>query len=105
MPAPILVLTCGNPSRGDDALGSALHELLVAHKRATGDLCEVEVLTDFQLQIEHAVDLAGRDCVSFADASVSCDEPVQMPGLGAVGLPAGERAGTAGCLHSGNPRL
>ncbi|MGD9021435.1 MAG: hydrogenase maturation protease [Lysobacterales bacterium] len=78
MPAPILVLTCGNPSRGDDALGSALHDLIEAHKRETGELFEVEVLTDFQLQIEHAVDLEGRECVIFADASINCAEPFEM---------------------------
>jgi hydrogenase maturation protease len=81
MPAPILVLTCGNPSRGDDALGTGLHDLLVAHKRDTGELPEVEVLTDFQLQIEHAVDLQGRDCIIFADASVNCAEPFEMKTL------------------------
>ena len=78
MPAPILVLTCGNPSRGDDALGHALFELLVAHKRDTGELAEVEIFTDFQLQIEHAVDLEGRDCVIFADASINCAEPFEI---------------------------
>ena len=78
MPAPILVLTCGNPSRGDDALGSALHDLIVAYKRETGELGEVEVLTDFQLQIEHAVDLEGRECVIFADASINCAEPFEL---------------------------
>ena len=78
MPAPILVLTCGNPSRGDDALGSALFDLIEAYKRETGGLDEVEVLTDFQLQIEHAVDLEGRECVIFADASINCAEPFEL---------------------------
>jgi hydrogenase maturation protease len=81
MPAPILILTCGNPSRGDDALGSALHDLLEEHKRETGELAEVEVLTDFQLQIEHAVDLEGRESVIFADASINCAEPFTMTPL------------------------
>ena len=78
MPAPILILTCGNPSRGDDALGSALHDMIEAHKRETGGLDEVEVLTDFQLQIEHTVDLEGRECVIFADASINCAEPFEL---------------------------
>ena len=81
MTAPILMLTCGNPSRGDDALGAALHDLLVAHKRDTGELAELEVFTDFQLQIEHAVDLEGRERVIFADASIDCAEPFEMKPL------------------------
>lgn len=84
MTAPVLVLTCGNPSRGDDALGSALHDLLEAHKLDTGELPELEVLTDFQLQIEHAVDLEDRECIIFADASVACAEPFEMKPLNAA---------------------
>lgn len=77
-PAPILVLTYGNPSRGDDALGPALYTLLEEHQRNTGELADVEVLTDFQLQIEHAVDLEQREYVLFVDASVSCAEPFEI---------------------------
>ena len=51
---PILIFTYGNPSRGDDALGPAMFDLLEKHKRETGELDRVELLTDFQLQIEHA---------------------------------------------------
>jgi hydrogenase maturation protease len=65
----ILVLAWGNPSRGDDALGPALAgRLEAAHVPA-------EVLTDFQLQPEHATDLDGRSLVLFVDASVSCAAP------------------------------
>lgn len=78
MPAPILIFTWGNPSRGDDALGPALYDLLESHKRQTGELTEVELLTDFQLQIEHAVDLEERECIIFVDASVSCADPYEM---------------------------
>jgi len=81
MPAPILIFTWGNPSRGDDALGPALYDQLETHKRESGELPEVELLTDFQLQIEHAVDLEGRDCIIFVDASVSCEEPYEMERL------------------------
>ena len=34
----VLVFGIGNPSRGDDALGSALHDMMEAHKRETGGL-------------------------------------------------------------------
>ena len=70
MTAPLLVFGYGNPSRGDDALGPLLLERL-----AELDLPHVELLTDFQLQVEHAVDLQGRELVLFIDASVSCAPP------------------------------
>ena len=79
--APILVLTWGNPSRGDDALGPALFDMLEKHKRQTTELDDVELLTDFQLQIEHAVDLEQRERVVFVDASVSCKAPFEMQSL------------------------
>ena len=75
--APILIFTYGNPSRGDDALGPAMYDLLVKHQQETSDLDRVELLTDFQLQIEHAVDLHKRESVLFIDAGVSCAEPFE----------------------------
>lgn len=64
---PLLVLAVGNPSRGDDALGPLLLEGLTADGLAAqGD---VELLTDFQLQVEHALDLEGRQAVLFVDAA------------------------------------
>ena len=77
MRAPVLILTYGNPSRGDDALGPAMFELLEQHKLETSQLDEVDLFTDFQLQIEHAVDLEDREYVLFIDASVSCPEPFE----------------------------
>ncbi len=77
-PAPVLIFTYGNPSRGDDALGPALFDRLVQHKQVTGDLGDVDLLTDFQLQIEHAVDLENRKYVLFVDAGVSCAEPFEV---------------------------
>ena len=66
-PAAWLVLAVGNPSRGDDALGPALLERLrAAGVDAAGD---VELLTDFQLQVEHALDLRQRRAVLFVDAA------------------------------------
>jgi len=63
--APVLVFGWGNPGRGDDALGPLLVERVEAM-----NLPGVECLTDFQLQIEHALDLKGRQRVLFVDASV-----------------------------------
>ena len=64
---PLLVLAVGNPSRGDDALGPRLVERL----RETGIGADdgVELMTDFQLQIEHALDVDGRRAVLFVDAA------------------------------------
>jgi hydrogenase maturation protease len=64
---PVLVLACGNPSRGDDALGPLLIERLQAHQ-GTGKLRRVDLLTDFQLQIEHVLDMRDRELVIFVDA-------------------------------------
>ena len=77
-PAPVLILTCGNPSRGDDALGPSMFDMLEAYKLETGQLDDVDVLTDFQLQIEHAVDLENRRKILFVDAGVTCREPFEL---------------------------
>ncbi len=74
----LLILAVGNPSRGDDALGPLLLERLEALWMLGGGGKGVELLTDFQLQIEHAVDLEGRALVLFVDASVSCPPPYQF---------------------------
>jgi hydrogenase maturation protease len=77
MPAPGLIITYGNPSRGDDALGPAMFDLLEKHKQENGRFTDIDLITDFQLQIEHAVDLENRDFVVFVDAGVSCAEPFE----------------------------
>ena len=73
--APLLVLAWGNPSRGDDALGPLLAERLLVHTEAAFLAGRVEVLTDFQLQVEHALDLVGRERVLFVDAALDLAEP------------------------------
>ena len=72
----VLVLAWGNPSRGDDALGPELVQRLerLAGQKA-GAWRDHEFLTDFQLQPEHATDLAERDLVLFADASAAGRAP------------------------------
>jgi len=69
-PSPILIIGIGNPSRGDDALGPLLIERLEALP-----LPAVELLTDFQLQVEYALDLQGRRQVVFVDASLDAPAP------------------------------
>jgi len=73
--APVLIFTYGNPSRGDDALGPAMFDLLEQYRQETGRRNDIDLLTDYQLQIEHAVDLEQREYVLFIDASVSCPAP------------------------------
>lgn len=72
---PLLVLAWGNPSRGDDALGPLLAERLLVHTQTAGLAKRVEVLTDFQLQVEHALDLVGRERILFVDAALDLAEP------------------------------
>ncbi|WP_415880173.1 hydrogenase maturation protease [Methylomonas sp. TEB] len=70
MTKPILVFGYGNPSRGDDAVGPLLLDYLAEHL----DLSNIELLSDFQLQIEHALDIQDREWVVFVDAVVDCQE-------------------------------
>lgn len=70
MTAATLVLGIGNPSRGDDALGPLFIERLQAL-----DLPDLECLTDYQLQVEHCLDLQGRAEVIFVDADASGEQP------------------------------
>jgi hydrogenase maturation protease len=73
--APVLVFGWGNLSRGDDALGP----LCLEHLRdALASDAEVECLDDYQLQIEHALDLVGRQRVLFIDASLTCQAPFEV---------------------------
>lgn len=76
MTAPLLIFGYGNPSRGDDAIGPALLDRLAAL-----NLPHVELLTDFQLQVEHAMDLQDRERVLFIDASISCVPPYMLTRL------------------------
>ena len=68
MPKAVLLFGYGNLSRGDDALGP----LLLEHVESHCSLDAIEILSDFQLQIEHALDLENRRLVLFVDASVAC---------------------------------
>lgn len=76
MPAPFLVIAYGNPSRGDDAAGPLLAERL-ANWLSAEQRDDVEVLCDFQLNIEHILDLQERSRVLIIDASCRVGEGVQ----------------------------
>lgn len=78
MPAKpiLLIFGYGNPGRGDDALGPLLLEQMEAR-----GFTDVECLTDFQLQVEHALDLEGRELALFIDAHLSCPPPFTFTAL------------------------
>ncbi|GIK86914.1 MAG: hydrogenase maturation protease [Burkholderiales bacterium] len=63
----LLVLAWGNDARGDDALGPAFCERASYVSDPPGT--STTFVDDFQLQPEHAVDVAGHDLVLFVDAS------------------------------------
>ncbi len=68
MSKPVLVIGYGNPSRGDDSLGPLTLDFIQRELNITN----IELITDFQLQIEHALDLQDRELVLFIDASMNC---------------------------------
>jgi hydrogenase maturation protease len=72
--APLLVFGWGNASRGDDALGPLFIQRLSSMLAPSAG---VECLDDYQLQVEHALDLVGRERVLFVDASLTCREPFE----------------------------
>lgn len=66
----LVVFGWGNESRGDDGLGPALLRRVEA-TAAPG----VTAIEDFQLQIEHALDLEGADLALFIDAGKDTPAP------------------------------
>lgn len=83
MTAPILVFGWGNPSRGDDALGPLLIQGL-SRQDANAACLDIDFLEDFQLQVEHAMDLVDRQRVLFVDASLDCTPPFEVSELRAA---------------------
>ena len=91
-PAPVLVIGIGNPSRGDDAIGP-----LAIDRLATLPLQGTELLTDFQLQVEHALDLVGRREVVFIDAAAAGPEPFSFE----LAVPQTDASATSHALSPG----
>jgi hydrogenase maturation protease len=75
MTAPVVIFAVGNPSRGDDAIGPECYGRL--EKMLKNEILAnvVELIEDFQLQIEHALDLHGRQLALFIDAGVDTPAP------------------------------
>jgi len=81
MTAPILIFAIGNESRGDDALAPLLLRSLEGYAGMAG---RVELIEDYQLQVEHVTDLLNRSAVLFIDADVSCIEPFHFSEIAAA---------------------
>ncbi len=75
MTAAVVIFAVGNPSRGDDALGpeccGQLEKWLKNEKLEEG----FDLIEDFQLQIEHALDLQDRQLALFIDAGANTPAP------------------------------
>src|SRR3989338_501237 len=80
MPVPILIFAIGNESRGDDALAPLLLRDLEGWVETAG---RVELIEDYQLQVEHVTDLLDRSAVLFVDADISCIEPFHFSKIAA----------------------
>jgi hydrogenase maturation protease len=66
----LVVFGWGNDARGDDGLGPLLLERVT--RAAWADVTTIE---DFQLQIEHALDLDGAEMALFLDAGRDTPDP------------------------------
>jgi len=71
-----LILGFGNPGRCDDGIGPAL-----AEQAEKWGLAGVEVTVDYQLNIEHAAEVAGAELVIFIDASLTAAAPFSFQRL------------------------
>lgn len=75
MTAPVVIFAVGNPSRGDDAIGPECCARLEQWLANEGLAERFELIEDFQLQIEHALDLQGRQLALFIDAGARTPGP------------------------------
>lgn len=66
----VLLIAYGNPGRGDDGLGPALAERI-----GRRGLPGVVIKIDYQLKVEHALDLSNAEVVVFADAQIGARAP------------------------------
>jgi hydrogenase maturation protease len=87
--AACLVIAIGNPSRGDDAFGPLLAERLLAWRStASGhvntDQEQVDIVVEQQCQVEHILDMQGRERVLFIDAAAQGPTEVQLQPLHAL---------------------
>ncbi|WP_051303298.1 hydrogenase maturation protease [Psychromonas aquimarina] len=65
---PLNLFTWGNPSRGDDAIGPRLHQIIAQIIKQSA-LEHIQLIEDFQLQPEHVFDINAQACLVFIDAA------------------------------------
>ena len=75
MSAPVVVFAVGNPSRGDDAIGPVICGRLAKWLENEMLTDRVELIEDFQLNVEHALDLQSRELALFIDAGENTPAP------------------------------
>lgn len=68
-----MVFAIGNDARGDDALGP-----LLARRIEQGGFANVSLFIEYQLQIEHALDLRDAAAVLFIDAAKGLAQPFEF---------------------------
>jgi hydrogenase maturation protease len=71
----VLLTAWGNISRGDDALGPILLQRLQAWAVSSGIAERFEWVDDFQLQIDHALNLEGKTLALYIDAGENTAAP------------------------------
>lgn len=80
----IVIFATGNPSRGDDAIGPLLLERLRAWLPGEPQGVRFELVEDFQLQVEHALDLEARALALFIDAGSATPAPFHFAAVRAA---------------------
>ena len=85
----LVVFGYGNPSRGDDAIGP----LLLGRVEGLGHN-HITCIEDFQLQIDHSLDLNDQDLALFIDAGTGTPKPFRFTKI----LPSGELSHTSHAL-------
>ena len=69
----LVVFAIGNDARGDDALGP-----LLARRIEQGGFADLSLFIEYQLQIEHALDLRDAAAVLFIDAAKGLARPFEF---------------------------
>lgn len=75
MIAPILIFAIGNESRGDDALAPLLARRLAVWLKENNLAGQCEILEEYQLQVEHVLDMQQRRLILFIDAGMDTPAP------------------------------
>lgn len=78
LPKPVLIFAYGNISRGDDALAPLLIEHLQQQHPTTVCGHPVRYLCEYQIQVEHILDLQGCERVLLIDAHQALSKPYSL---------------------------